>query len=54
MKLNLFEKFHSKCPIQTVNLNEIPEDYVCVDLKVGEEREETFFEIKEMLAKEKA
>lgn len=54
MKLNLFEKFHSGCPIQTINLDEISDDYTCVDIKIGEEeREETFLEIQEMLANEK-
>ena len=53
IKLNLFEKFHSGHPIQTVNLSEIPKDYVCVDIKTGEEREKTFLEIQEMLEKEK-
>ena len=52
MKLKLFEKLHNTHPMQTINLNEIPKDYVCVDIKIGEEREETLLEIQEMLAKE--
>ena len=53
MILNLFEKFHSGEPTQTVNLSEIPKDYICADIKIGKEREETLLEIQEMLAKEK-
>ena len=51
MKLDLFKKFHSGDPIQTVNLNEIPKDYTYVDIKIGKEREEIFLEIQEMLNK---
>ena len=49
IKLNLFEKLHSGHPIQTINLSEVGKNYICIDIKIGKEREETLLEIQEML-----